>query len=169
MDDIHCSLTCRQTVYVTTVCRIRPGWEDRSKGAEVHCIPYWSTTAGNILINKRESCHCPNIFKCDCPLKSKCEIRIADFDSIKTFIPGRSATLIPDSPSEPKPAGTKVLGTPFYRAPEVSKLKCFCATVYVYTCIVGLHVPILKCCLCMLLHQAINRNRCQFTSIYVHF
>ena len=36
------------------------------------------------------------------------------------FTPGRCAASVPDVPCEPKPRNIKVLGTPFYRAPEVS-------------------------------------------------
>ena len=42
-----------------------------------------------------------------------------DFDSVNMFAPGWCATSVPDMPCVPKSDTTKVLGTPYYRAPEV--------------------------------------------------
>ena len=66
-----------------------------------------------------------------CPPEGKCEVKIADFDSVKMFTPGVSAASVSDLACEPKPSGVKVLGTPFYRAPEVS----VSIHVLVYTCV----------------------------------
>ena len=68
-----------------------------------------------------------------CPPEDKCEVKIADFDSVKMFTPGVSAASVPDLACEPKPSGVKVLGTPFYRAPEVSVLT-LCVSVHVLVC-----------------------------------
>ena len=55
-------------------------------------------------------------------MERKCEIRISDFDSVKIFAPGLCATNVPDVPCIAKPDSAKVLGTPYYRAPEVINL-----------------------------------------------
>ena len=84
-------------------------------------IMYFSLphAASNILICRPASCQCADIFCCECPMGSKCEIRISDFDSVKIFSRGLCATSVPDVQCKAKADSTKVLGTPYYRAPEV--------------------------------------------------
>ena len=107
------------------------------------CVCF-SFSASNILIYKPDSCQCADIFCCECPLGRKCEIRISDFDSVKMFAPGRCAASVPDMPCVPKSDTTKVLGTPYYRAPEVIELwlcvrvrvrVCACVCVCVCVCV----------------------------------
>ena len=76
----------------------------RSLTAFVHLL-----LESNILYRKK--CKCPNILYCTCPVEKKCDIMIADFDSLKLT----SAT-----PTSLKLCGVKLsIGTPYYRAPEV--------------------------------------------------
>ena len=93
---------------------------------------FFFPTASNILICRSGSCQCADIFCCECPLESKCEIRISDFDSVKLFSRGLSATSVPDVACKAKADTTKVLGTPYYRAPEVIKHLVYTRT-YMYT------------------------------------
>ena len=94
---------------------------------------FFFPAASNILICRSGSCHCADIFCCECPVESKCEIRISDFDSVKLFSRGLSATSVPDVACKAKADTTKVLGTPYYRAPEVIKLYLVYTRTYMYT------------------------------------
>ena len=94
---------------------------------------FFFPAASNILICRSGSCHCADVFCCECPVESKCEIRISDFDSVKLFSRGLSATSVPDIACKAKADTTKVLGTPYYRAPEVIKLHLVYTRTYMYT------------------------------------
>ena len=104
---------------------------------------FFFPTASNILICHSDSCHCADIFCCECLVESKCEIRISDFDSVKLFSRGLCATSVPDVPCEAKPNNIKVLGTPYYRAPEVIELHLVCTHVQhmcTHTCTVTMYM-----------------------------
>lgn len=84
---------------------------------------FYLPVASNILVRKRETCLCQDILHCKCPEDQKCEVMLADFDSLKETAYHCEATHIPVgitcSAKTPEQA-KKVMGTPGHRAPEVS-------------------------------------------------
>ena len=64
----------------------------------------------NILYLKR--CNCVDILHCKCPQDNKCDIMLADFDSLEAYL---------SSCYSPKFSGVVVTpaGTRYYRSPEV--------------------------------------------------
>jgi serine/threonine protein kinase len=123
--------------------------------------------ASNILICRSDSCQCADIFCCECPVGSKCEIRISDFDSVKIFSRGLCATSVPDVPCKAKAAATKVLGTPYYRAPEVIELRLDCTRTRAYMYIhVHLHTQLII--LCTLTHTHTYTHTHVHTHTHTH-
>ena len=66
-------------------------------------LPYPHHTEHNILLSTQ--CSCRDVFTCACPRDRKCEVAIADFDSIVEEGAKHSSRRVP--------------GTYGYRAPEV--------------------------------------------------
>ena len=77
--------------------------------------------ANNVLIRRRYTCNCLNIFQCEC--RYKCQVKLADFDSVKQFevLLQYCQEWLPYIHMSPEEC-EKVMGTPGYRAPEVSGL-----------------------------------------------
>ncbi len=91
-------------------------------------------TANNVLILRK--CSCPDILHCRCPKQNKCEVKLADFDSLKKTLYKRSAAqfvkLCCDSLMNDMDRN-KVKGTPAYRAPEVCTCMLYSLSNYLFS------------------------------------
>ncbi len=72
----------------------------------------------NVLIRVPDSCKCQDILHCTCHKDQKCEVKLADFDSMKKRQHRRDPCTLPYVECQPK-SPEKVKGTPGYRAVEV--------------------------------------------------
>lgn len=89
--------------------------------------PTCPLAASNILVKRR--CNCTDIFSCVCPESGKCLVKLADFDSVKSFESRVFARLCQEwRPYVPmtEEECAKVMGTPGYRAPEVRRCNGSC-------------------------------------------
>ncbi len=73
--------------------------------------------ADNILIGE---CSCGKGLYCSCEESGKFQVYLADFDSMNETLLPRKPAAFPPTEFVSRSATDKIMGTPGYRAPEVS-------------------------------------------------
>ena len=105
---------------VENVCHILTGALEALKHLASLNMQHCDVKASNILIRKHKACPCQDVLHCKCPEERKCEVKLADFDSLKESQFPRDVRGVPykSTPKTPEQV-KKIMGTIGHRAPEV--------------------------------------------------